>query len=101
MFNLLIPTDSKKRFETRITTLDQKPKWCFIKLENGKIDTLKFFDNKEDIEEWIDCVVVENETEYVWPFIEENITVLVAPVQKSIDEIVEAFLFKELHDLNY
>ena len=47
---------------------------------------------------WIDAVVVINELEYVWPFMDEGIMALIAPTQKSIDEIVEAFLFKDLHD---
>ncbi len=41
-----------------------------------------------------------NNQEYVWQFQEEGIAILVAPKQRSIDEIVEAFLFKELHDLS-
>ena len=32
-------------------------------------------------------------------FIEEQVMVLVAHTQRSIDDIVEAFLFKELNEL--
>ena len=49
---------------------------------------------------WIDSVVVINDLEYVWPFMDEGIIALIAPSQKSIDEIVEAFLFKDLHDFS-
>ncbi len=38
---------------------------------------------------------------YVWPFIELNMMVLVAHSQRSIDEIMEAFLFRELNELAY
>jgi hypothetical protein len=34
-------------------------------------------------------------------FINMSMIVLVAHTQKTIDEIVEAFLFRELHDLAY
>ncbi|RXJ58000.1 hypothetical protein [Candidatus Marinarcus aquaticus] len=97
---ILIPMNSNKRHEALITTLDQTKDWALIELDEGEIKDIRFFKRRDEIDEWIDCVVVENEQEYVWPFMEENITVLVAPTQKSIDEIVEAFLFKELHDLN-
>jgi len=97
---ILIPLDSNKRHEAVITTLDQTKSWALIELDEGEIKNISFHKRREEISEWIDCVIVENDQEYVWPFMEENITVLVAPVQKSIDEIVEAFLFKELHDLN-
>ena len=59
-----------------------------------------FQKDRNDIQTWVETVVVINESEYVWQFIEENIMVLVAPVQRSIDEVVEAYLFRELHDLN-
>lgn len=97
---ILLPLDSNSRHEAMITTLDQTNNWALIELDEGEIKQIDFYKRRDEINEWIDCVVVENEQEYVWPFMEENITVLVAPTQKSIDEIVEAFLFKELHDLN-
>lgn len=98
--NLLIPVDSNKRHEALLTTLDNTNDWAFIELEEGKITSCTFYKDRKDIDCWIETVVVINEQEYVWQFMEENIMVLVAPVQRSIDEIVEAYLFRELHDLN-
>ncbi|QKF80680.1 hypothetical protein CRV08_07260 [Halarcobacter ebronensis] len=98
--NLLIPVDCNKRHEALLTTLDAAKYWAFIELDEGQIINCKFYADRSAIEAWVETVVVINEQEYVWQFIEENIAVLVAPKQRSIDEIVEAFLFKELHDLN-
>lgn len=98
--NLLIPVDCNKRHEALLTTLDSSSYWAFVELDDGQITNCKFYKDRNDIEAWVETVVVINEQEYVWQFIEENITVLVAPKQRSIDEIVEAFLFKELHDLS-
>ena len=98
--NLLIPVDSNKRHEALITTLDNCENWAFIELDEGQIVSCTFYKDRHDIQDWIETVVVMNEQEYVWQFIEENIMVLVAPSQRSIDEIVEAYLFRELHDLN-
>jgi len=98
--NLLIPVDSNIRHEAIITTLDSSNNWAFIELEEGQIIECKFYKNRKDILAWIETVVVVNEQEYVWEFKDEGITVLIASTQKSIDEIVEAFLFSELHSLN-
>lgn len=98
--NLLIPIDCDKRDEAVITTLDNTKSWAFIELEEGQIKSCDFYKDRTEIKDWIECVVVENDQEYVWQFMEENIMVLIAPEQKSIDEIVEAFLFRELHDFN-
>ncbi len=97
--NLLIPVDSKNKEEALLTKLDDIKNWAFIEIEEGKISSCNFFNDRNDIQDWVECVVVQNEQEYVWPFIEENIMVLVAPSQRTITEIVEAFLFRELHDL--
>ena len=98
--NLLIPVDCNRRHEALITTLDNSNDWAFIELEEGQIVSCKFYKDRNDIQAWIETVVVINESEYVWQFQEEGIAILVAPTQRSIDEIVEACLFSELHDLN-
>ncbi len=98
--NLLIPVDCDKRHEALLTTLDNSKDWAFIELDEGQITSCTFYKDRNDIQTWVETVVVINESEYVWQFIEENIMVLVAPVQRSIDEVVEAYLFRELHDLN-
>lgn len=97
--NLLIPVDCNNRHEALITTLDSSEDWAFIELDEGQIVECKFYKDRNDIEAWVENVVVINELEYVWQFKEEGITVLVALTQRSIDEIVEAFLFSELHIL--
>ncbi|MBP7784114.1 MAG: hypothetical protein KA040_03360 [Aliarcobacter sp.] len=97
---ILIPVDSKNRHECMISSIEENKAWAFITLDEGKIAKVEFFDRREDISVLIDSVVVINDLEYVWPFMDEGIIALVAPSQKSIDEIVEGFLFKDLHDFS-
>ena len=97
---VLIPVDSDNRDECIIASIEENKSWAFITLDEGKISNIEFVNRREDILEWIDAVVVINDQEYVWPFMDEGIIALVAPSQKSIDEIVEAFLFKDLHDFS-
>lgn len=97
---ILIPTDSNKRFESIISSIEENNSWAFITLVEGQIDSCEFFDRKEDIIEWIDYVIVLNEREYIWPFIDEGTKVKFVKSQKSIDEIIEAFLLDDLVDLS-
>ena len=97
---ILIPVDSKNRHECIISSIEENKAWAFITLDEGKIANIEFYDRREDLTVWIDSVVVINDLEYVWPFMDEGIIALIAPSQKSIDEIVEAFLFKDLHDFS-
>jgi predicted Fe-Mo cluster-binding NifX family protein len=98
--NILIPVNDSDIEEAQITLLDEVKYWLLLELDKGKIKKSDFYQSREEITDWIDVVVVKNDKEYVWPFMEENIAVLVAPMQRYVDDIVEAFLFKELHDLN-
>ena len=97
---ILIPVDSKNRDECIISSIEENKAWAFVTLDEGRVEKIEFFDRREDISVLIDSVVVINDLEYVWPFMDEGIIALVAPSQKSIDEIVEGFLFKDLHDFS-
>lgn len=96
---ILIPTDLPDMEEGKIVLLDEVKQWLLIEFDLGKIQAYKFYENKEDIEDYIEVVIVKSDKEYVWPFMEEGIAVLVAPMQLYIEDVMEAFLFKELHDL--
>ena len=69
-----------------------------LDISEGKIAKYDFFEKKENIQEFIDVLIVQNQQEYVWPFVEENIPILIAHTQRSIEDIVEAYIFKELHE---
>lgn len=97
---VIIPVDKKSFDDATLVTMKEQHTWAFIVIEDGKIASCDFYDDRNEINQWIDCVIVLNESEYVWPFMEEGMIVLTAPVQRTIDEVIEAFLFKELHDFS-
>lgn len=98
---IMIPLDSDDLNSANITKIDEAKFWVQIEVEGGRSSLVKFAQNHSDFEELSHIVVVSNDNEYVWPFIEQNILVLVAHHQRSVDEIVEAYLFKELNELAY
>ena len=95
---LLLPMDSDKVQEASLVTIGDSTIWALLKVEDGQLIEVTHYDTFEEIQEWIDFAIVSNDTEYVWPFMEKQIMVLVAYMQRSIDDIVEAFIFKELMD---
>ncbi len=98
--NVLLPLDLENRQKASLCALDECKVWALITLEEGKISSCVFYEKREDILEYVESVVLLNEQEYVWQFMQEGMIVLIAPFQRSIDDIIEAFLFKELHDLS-
>ncbi len=96
---ILLPLDRPDPQEARLVHLDKVGIWGLVRLEEGKVRKVDFYEDRHTIEEFVDCVVVASKYDEVWPFVEESIPVLEAPVQRSLEEIVEAFLFKELYEV--
>lgn len=99
--NILLPMDSDDTQEAVLVPIAEVKKWALLNVEEGQIVEIKFYDSREEISDWIEAVVVIGDYEPVMDFIEEQVMVLVAHTQRSIDDIFEAFLFKELHDMPY
>jgi hypothetical protein len=98
---ILLPMDSDDTQEGKLVSLNDVKKWALVEFDAGEVIEIKFFDTREEIVALIEIVVVVSDNEYVWPFIENQIIVLVAHTQRSIDEVMESFIFKELHELAY
>jgi len=98
--NILIPADMADKEEAKITPLDEVSVWHLLEFYDGQVHNYQFYNKKDDIKEFIDVIIVKDQSEYVWPYMEEGIAVLVAPIQMYVEDVMEAFLFKELHDLN-
>lgn len=98
---ILIPMDDSDIEEAKITKIQDVKVWAQVLVESGKILEIDHKEDKDSFENQSHIVVVKDDNEYVWPFIEQNMLVLVAHFQKSIDDIVEAYLFKELNELAY
>lgn len=95
--NLLIPVD----LDHTIRPVAEAKLWLQVSVDGGKMQSVKEGETQDSFDEPSHIAVVQNDNEYVWPFIEQNMLVLVAHHQKSLDEIVEAYLFKELNELAY
>ena len=87
--------------EARITTINDAKVWVQLLVEEGRVVETNINQDKDAFENQSQILVVKNDNEYVWPFIELGIMVLVAHIQRSVDDIVEAYLFRELNELRY
>ena len=97
--NVLLPMDSDDTQEGSLVGIFEAKKWALLVIEEGQVVEINYYDTSADVKEWVEAVVVIGDYEPVMSFIEEQVMVLVAHTQRNIDDIVEAFLFKELHDL--
>ncbi len=95
---ILIPMKQADK-NAHIAAVKEAKSWALIEIGDGKIKDISFYDDRMEIEEFIDFVVVKDKNDYVSQFFEESIPVLEAPVQKSIEDIIEAYMFCELYEV--
>jgi hypothetical protein len=87
--------------EAEITKVFDVKKWAQLRIEEGELVEVLHHENFDGFPNWSEAVVVPNDAEPVMQFMEMSMIVLVAHTQKTIDDIVEAYLFRELHDIAY
>ncbi len=98
---ILIPMDAQDGDERTISKINDAKVWAQVLLEEGEVVEVAFNEDKDGFENFSEVLIVMDDNEYVWPFIELNMMVLVAHTQRSIEDIMEAFLFRELNELAY
>ena len=98
---ILLPMDSDNIDEANLTKIEDVKFWAQMLIKEGRLVEIIFNKDKDAFDNLSEAVVVIDDNEYVWPFMEMSMLVLVAHTQRYLDDIVEAYIFKELHDLAY
>jgi len=99
---ILIPVDGTDPKLSKVTTLPDRKKWALIDFDEGMVKAVDFYDDRTKIgRDWIDFVVLANKFESYMEFMEEGIMVLCVREEETIEEMIEAFKFKELDEVGY
>ncbi len=99
---ILIPVDGIDPKHAKVTTLPNRKKWALVDFDEGVIQAVDFYDNRAEAGvEWIDFVVLANAFENYMEFMEEGMIVLCVREEETIEEIIEAFKFKELDEVGF
>jgi hypothetical protein len=93
--------DSSDKEEAKLTKIYDAKVWTQLLVEDGIIVEINHNTEWEKFEHFSEMLVVSDDSENIMPFIEHSMMVVVAHTQRYIDDIVEAYLFRELHDLAY
>ncbi|MDH4944411.1 hypothetical protein [Sulfurimonas sp. C5] len=96
---IVLPMDSDDVQEASLVSVADVKVWAQILIEAGEVVEILHADAFDAFDNLSEAVVLINDFENPMPFLEYNMMPLVAHTQRSIDDIVEAFLFRELHDM--
>jgi len=96
---ILIPVEGTDEKLAKITTLARRSKWAVIDFDRGEVLSVTFHDDRtQSGHDFIDFVILENKFENYLDFMEEGMMVLVRREEETIEELIEAFKFKELDE---
>ena len=99
---ILVPVDSASGMQAKIITLVEVQKWALIDFDEGISKSVRFFDDRAKTgESWIDFVILKSTFENYMPFMEEGMMVLAVREEETLEEIIEAFKFKELDEVGF
>lgn len=97
---LLLPMNGDDTQESELVGIFEATHWATVEIEEGRVVEINFYADRSVIEGYPDAVIVIGNYEPVMEFIDNQMMVLIAHHQRTIDDIVEAYLFRELHDLS-
>jgi hypothetical protein len=98
---LLIPMDSDDTQEAKLTKVFDAKVWAQLLIEEGEVVEINHSDTFNGFDNLSEAVVLISDGENPMQFLEYSMMPLVAHTQRTIDDIVEAYLFRELHDMAY
>jgi predicted Fe-Mo cluster-binding NifX family protein len=95
-----IPVDGNDEKASKIVPQYEAKEWALINFDEGEVKSVRFFDTREASDEaWVDFVILINKYENYMDFMNEGMMVLCVREEESIEEIIEAFKFKELDEI--
>ena len=100
--NIAIPVDGTDSKKSEITKLAQVSRWALVEFDEGVSRGINFYNSRAEFPEvFVDFAILENKFENYMEFMEEGSMVLVTREERSIEDIIEAFKFKELDEVGY
>ena len=96
-----IPVNNNHEASAKITKVIDAKQWALVDFTDGEVKSTQFFENRENFKEWVDFVIVKDKYESSIEFMNHGMMVLCTRNEETIDEITEAFKFKELDEVGF
>jgi len=95
-----IPVDGNDEKNSRIVPQFEALQWALVDFDEGEVQSVKFYKSRDDLGgEWVDFIILANKFENYIDYMNEGMMVLVVREEKSIEDIMEAYKFKELDEI--
>ncbi len=96
-----IPVDREDPKDAQIVPVAEVASWALVEFDAGEVKSVRFYDNHEAFGEWVDFVILANAFEPYIDYMNEGMMVLCVREERTIEEIMEAYKFKELDEVGF
>ncbi|HIC78454.1 MAG TPA: hypothetical protein EYP02_04650 [Sulfurovum sp.] len=96
-----IPVDGTDEKLSKITKLIELKYWALVEFDGGSVKSIQFFSSREEYGEWVDFIILENKYEAYIDFMNEGMMVLCIRNEETIEDIIAAYVFKELDEVGF
>jgi len=95
-----IPVDSDNGKDSKIVPQLEATKWALVDFDEGEAKSISFYNSTDELGgEWVDFVILANKFENYIDFMNEGLMCLVVREERTIEDIITAFKFKELDEI--
>jgi len=95
-----IPVDGSDANTSKVVPQLEASQWALVDFDAGEVQSVKFYNARSELGgEWVDFVILANKFENYLDFMNEGMMVLVVREEETIEDIMEAFKFKELDEI--
>jgi len=95
-----IPVEGSDAKTSKVVPQLEAKQWALVDFDAGEIRSVKFYNVTDELGgEWVDFVILANKFENYLDFMNEGMMVLVVREEETIEDIMEAFKFKELDEI--
>ncbi len=95
-----IPVDGNDEKSSKVVPQFDVKQWALIDFDAGEVQSVRFYESREaSEEEWVDFVILANKFENYMDFMNDGMMVLCVRDEETIEDIIEAFKFKELDEI--
>jgi len=96
-----ICVDSENGNSSKITKIVDAKHWALVEFDEGVVKDISFYNKREDFSSWVDFIIMKDKYESYMEFMNEGMMVLVVREENNIEDIMEAFKFKELDEVGF
>ena len=95
-----IPVEGSDVKTSKVVPQLEAKQWALVDFDAGEIQSVKFYNAIDELgEEWVDFIILANKFENYIDFMNAGMMVLVVREEETIEDIIEAFKFKELDEI--